>query len=299
MKIPMKSSRRENLAAYVFLSPILLFFAIFFAFAVGFSVWISFREWDMLISPLDAVFVGPSNYVVLFSDPLFVSSLVNTVIYAFSTTIAVVILSLLIAVALNNLRYSAVWRFIYFAPVVTPAVAIGIIWSYLYNPSRGIVNEVLGWLGIPAHNWLTDPHYALMAIIIVAVWAGMGASILIFTAGLRAIPQSYYEAARIDGATKVKMFFSITLPLIKPTTLFLSVTGMIGAWQVFDLIYIMGTNAPASSVQVISLYIYKTAFVNLQMGSASAAAMILFAIVLVTTLFTLGIFRKGGIESYE
>ena len=294
-----KNKLRENIAAYIFLSPILFFFTVFFAFAVGFSVWISFKQWNMLISPLDAPNVGLWNYSSLLTDPLFTSSLINTIIYAFTTTIAILILSLLIAVALNNIKNAAIWRFIYFAPSITPAVAIGMIWGYLYNPSRGIVNEVLGWLGVPAHNWLTDPRYALMAIIITAVWAGMGASILIFTAGLKAIPQSYYDAAKIDGASHVKMFWAITLPLLKPTILFLLTTGMIGAWQVFDLVYMMGTNAPASSVQVISLYMYNTAFVNFQMGRASAAAMILFVIVLITTMFILRIFRQGGIESYE
>lgn len=294
-----KSKLRENIAAYIFLSPILLFFAVFFAFAVGFSVWISFKQWNMLISPLDAPNVGFDNYSSLFSDPLFTASLVNTIVYAFATTVAILILSLLIAAALNNIKNAAIWRFIYFAPSITPAVAVGMIWGYLYNPSRGIVNEVLGWFGVPAHNWLTDPRYALMAIIITAVWAGMGASILIFTAGLKAIPQSYYDAAKIDGASRVKMFWAITLPLLKPTILFLLVTGMIGAWQVFALIYMMGANAPASSVQVISLYIYNTAFVNLQMGRASAAAMVLFVIVLIITMFILRIFKQGGVESYE
>ncbi len=294
-----KNRLRENVAAYIFLSPILLFFAVFFAFAVGFSVWISFKQWNMLISPIDAPSIGFDNYSSLFSDPLFTASLFNTIVYAFTTTVAILVLSLLIAAALNNIKNAAIWRFIYFAPSITPAVAVGMIWGYLYNPSRGIVNEVLGWLGVPAHNWLTDPRYALMAIIITAVWAGMGASILIFTAGLKAIPQSYYDAAKIDGASRIKMFWAITLPLLKPTILFLLITGMIGAWQVFDLIYMMGANAPASSVQVISLYIYNTAFVNLQMGRASAAAMILFVIVLIITLFILRIFRQGGIESYE
>lgn len=294
-----KNKLRENVAAYIFLSPILLFFTVFFAFAVGFSVWISFKQWNMLISPLDAPSIGFGNYSSLFSDPLFTSSLINTIVYAFTTTIAILVLSLLIAVALNNIKNAAVWRFIYFSPSITPAVAVGMIWGYLYNPTRGIVNEVLGWFGISAHNWLTDPRYALMAIIITAVWAGMGASILIFTAGLKAIPKSYYDAARIDGASRIKMFGAITLPLLKPTILFLLVTGMLGAWQVFDLIYMMGANAPASSVEVISLYIYNTAFVNLQMGRASAAAMILFVVVLIITMFILRIFRQGGVESYE
>ncbi len=294
-----KNRLRENIVAYIFLSPILLFFTVFFAFAVGFSVWVSFKQWNMLISPFSAPNVGLWNYSSLFSDPLFISALRNTIVYAFTTTIAVLILSLLIAVALNNIKGAAVWRFIYFAPTITPAVAVGMIWGYLYNPSRGIVNEILGWFGIPSHNWLTDPRYALMAIMITAVWAGMGASILIFTAGLKAIPQSYYDAAKIDGASRVKMFWSITLPLLKPTILFLLVTGMIGAWQVFDLVYMMGTNAPASSVEVLSLYMYNTAFVDFQMGKASAAAMILFVIVLITTLLILKAFRKGGLESYE
>ncbi|WP_292592802.1 MULTISPECIES: carbohydrate ABC transporter permease [unclassified Mesotoga] len=289
---------KENLTAYLFLSPILLFFAVFFCFAVGFSILISFKDWNMLVSPIGAPFVGLSNYLSLFSDPMFRSGLLNTVVFALIVTFASVILALFVAMALYKVRGSAVWRFVFFAPMITPAVAVGKIWSYLYNPSYGVINHTLGWLGIPGKAWLSDPKLVLPSIMIVAIWSGLGVPMLILTAGLDSIPSSYYDAARIDGSSKFRTFISITLPLLKPTTLFLLVTGLINAWQTFDLIYIMGGAAPSSSTQLVSIYMYNTAFSYMQMGKALAASVILFVISLFTTLLALRSFRKGGMESY-
>jgi len=289
---------RENLTAYLFLSPILLFFAVFFCFAVGFSVLVSFKNWNMLDSPISAPFVGLGNYFSLFTDPLFRAGLLNTIVFALVVTFTSITLALLVAMALFKLKGSAVWRFIFFAPMITPAVAVGKIWSYLYNPSYGVINHVLGWFNIPARAWLSDPNLALFSIMIVAIWSGLGVPMLIFTAGLDSIPTSYYDAARIDGSSKIRTFFSITLPLLKPTTLFLIVTGMINAWQTFDLIYIMGGATPAKSIQLVSTFMYSTAFSYMQMGKALAASVILFIISLITTFLALRSFRKGGMESY-
>ncbi|MEM3811239.1 MAG: sugar ABC transporter permease, partial [Conexivisphaerales archaeon] len=271
----MKKTRlKENLAAYIFLGPSLVFFAIFFIFSVGFSIWVSFKRWDMLTPVLSAKWVGISNYISVLSDSLFRSSLLNTLIYTGITLIITLFISLLVAVALNNVKGAAVWRFIYFAPTVTPAVAIGMIWSYLYRPSQGIINEVLGYFGVPPINWLTDPRYVLVAIMIAAIWENIGLFVIIYTAGLKSIPQSYYDAATIDGASQIRTFFSITIPLLQPTTLFLSVTGAISALQVFDLVYILGANAPQNSCIVMSIYVYQQAFQNFSMGVAAAASMI-------------------------
>lgn len=294
-----KPRLREGLTAYIFLGPSLIFFAIFFVFSIGFSVWVSFKKWDMLTPVLSAKWVGISNYINVLSDSTFRSSLLNTLIYAIASLIITLILSLLAAVALNNMKGSAVWRFIYFAPAITPAVAIGMIWGYLYRPNQGIVNEILGYLGIPPINWLTDPKYILAAIIIAAIWENIGLFVIIYTAGLKAIPQSYYDAATIDGASKIRTFFSITIPLLKPTTLFLSVTGMINALQIFDLVYILGANAPQSSDEVMSIYVYQQAFQNFSMGTASAASMIFFVLVLAITLLIIWMLGKGGMEGYE
>jgi ABC-type sugar transport system permease subunit len=289
---------KENLTAYLFLSPILLFFAVFFCFAVGFSILVSFKNWNMLDSPVSVPFVGLRNYVGLFTDPLFRAGLVNTIVFALAVTFTSITLALFVAIALYKLKGSAIWRFIFFAPMITPAVAVGKIWTYLYNPSYGVVNHVLGWFNIPARAWLSDPTLTLPSIMIVAIWSGLGVPMLIFTAGLDSIPTSYYDAARIDGSSKVRTFFSITLPLLKPTTLFLLVTGMINAWQTFDLIYIMGGAAPAASTQLVSIFMYNTAFSYMQMGKALAASVVLFVISLFTTLLALRSFRKGGMESY-
>lgn len=294
------TKRRETFAGYFFISPALLFYSIFFIFPVTFSFLISFKRWNLLRPLSLSPWVGFKNYIYLFTrDDLFKSSISNSVIYAFVTVFLILSIALLIAVVLLNIKYAVIWRFIFFAPIVTPQVALGIIWGYLYDPNRGLLNSILGFFGIRAHHWLTDPSLALFSVMITAVWAGIGGPLLIFTASLKGIPELYYDAAKIDGANSIKRFWYITLPLLKPTLLFTIITGLLGAWQVFDLIYIMTRNAPAESVTVVSLYMYQIAFQSLRMGRASAAAFILFLIVLVITLIVLRIFRRGGIKGYE
>ncbi|RKX56491.1 MAG: sugar ABC transporter permease [Thermotoga sp.] len=292
--------RKETFAGYFFISPALLFYSIFFIFPVTFSFLISFKRWNMLRPLSSSPWIGFRNYIYLFTrDDLFKASLINSVIYAFVTVFLTLSIALLIAVVLLNIKYAVVWRFIFFAPIVTPQVALGIVWGYLYDPNRGLLNSILSFFGIPTHHWLTDPSLALFSVMITAVWAGIGGPLLIFTASLKGIPDLYYDAAKIDGANAIKRFWYITLPLLRPTLLFTIITGLLGAWQVFDLIYIMTRNAPAESVWVVSLYMYQIAFQSLRMGRASAAAFILFLIVLVITLIVLRIFKKGGIEGYE
>jgi len=205
---------------------------------------------------------------------------------------------LFLAVLINSARFPVLWRFLFFTPVVTPSVAIGTIWNYLYRPNNGLLNQILGWFGIRPVYWLTDGNVVLFSVMLVAIWAGIGGSMLIFTAALKNIPNDYYDAAKIDGAGIFRRFFSITIPLIQPTLLFLMATGMIGAWQVFDLPFIMGRNAPAMSIMTVSWYIYETAFGSMRMGRASAGAFLLFIIIFVITLLILRAFRKGGYEGF-
>ncbi|MCX7845582.1 MAG: sugar ABC transporter permease [Dictyoglomaceae bacterium] len=294
-----KSLEYRNGAGYSFLAPAIIFYIIFFLFPVIFSLLVSFKKWNMLIPFSKAPFIGWKNFLDLFKDDLFLMSLRNTLLYAILTVTISLTISLFYAVMINKARFSVLWRFIYFAPVVTPQVAIATIWGYLYNPNSGLLNTILRFFGLKGLNWLTDPNIALFSIIITAIWAGIGGSMLIFTASLRNIPQEYYDAAKIDGATGFKEFWYITLPLLKPTLLFLSATGLIGAWQVFDLPYMLGRNAPAKSVMTVSWYTYETAFQYLRMGRASAGAFLLFIIIFIITLIVLWIFRKGGIKGYE
>ncbi|MFN3284280.1 MAG: carbohydrate ABC transporter permease, partial [Pseudothermotoga sp.] len=266
---------------------------------VLFSFTVSTKRWNMLIPLSRARNVGFSEYAYLLKDEMFLGVFKNTLLYAIITVSFTIIIALVLAVLINNAKFSVLWRFIYFAPVVTPQVAIGTIWGYLYRPSNGLLNSILGLFGFKPVYWLTDPDIALFSIMATAVWAGIGGSMLIITAGLKNIPQDYYDAARIDGAGPFKQFFHITVPLLSPTLLFLTATGFIGAWQVFDLPFTMGRNAPAKSVMTVSWYVYETAFQSLRMGRASAGAFLLFCVIFAFTLFILWIFKRGGIKGYE
>lgn len=294
-----KIGRKRSKAGYGFISPILLFYSIFFLFPVIFSLLASFRRWNGLVPFFSANYVGLDNYKWLLENDLFVSSVLNTVIYSIVTVLVGIFISLILAVLINNSKYASFWRLLLFLPAVTPPVAVGTIWGYLYRANNGLINQILGLIGIKPVRWLTDPKTALISIMITAIWAGVGIQVLIITASLQNIPQDYYDAAKIDGAGSFNIFWKITLPLLRPILLFLTATGMIGAWQVFDLPYIMGTNAPAKSVMTVSWYIYETAFQSLRMGRASAAAFILFCIIFIVTLMVLRAFRRGGIEGYE
>lgn len=297
---------RQTLTGYLFLSPALLFYAVFLLIPVGMSVYISFTNWNLL-GPLErARWVGLSNYAYLLTeDEMFAASLKNTVIYALGTVFVGMALALGVALLINDVRASALWRFLIFAPVVTPAIAVGRIWGGIYHPSHGYLNELLRLVGLPPQPWLSSAELALPSIMVTAIWASVGATVIVFIAGLRNIPAQYYEAARIDGARPWHEFWHITLPMLRPTVLFLSVTGLISAWQVFDLVYSMaigGTESgttPARAVMVVALYLYMTAFRNLRAGRATAGAVILFAIIFVITLVLLRILRRGGLEAYE
>ncbi|KUJ95296.1 MAG: Binding-protein-dependent transport systems inner membrane component [Thermotoga sp. 50_1627] len=294
-----KKLKTNTGAGYAFLAPALLFYSIFFVYPVVFSLIVSTKRWNMLVPLSRARSVGFSHYSYLLSDQVFLGVLRNTLIYALATVSLTIVIALILAVLINNAKLSVLWRFIYFAPVVTPQVAIGTIWGYLYRPNNGLFNSILRLFGMKPVYWLTDPNVALFSIIITAVWAGIGGSMLIITAGLKNIPQDYYDAAKIDGAGPFRQFFYITVPLLSPTLLFLTATGFIGAWQVFDLPFTMGRNAPARSVMTVSWYVYETAFQSLRMGRASAGAFLLFCVIFGFTLLILWLFRRGGIKGYE
>lgn len=296
---------KQALIGYLFLSPVFLFYSIFLVFPIGFSLYLSFHRWNMLTPPLKARYMGMKHFTyLLIQDETFLIVLKNTLFYALGTVFIGMILALIVALAFSRTKYSSIWRFVYFAPVVTPPVAIGMIWGYLYRPTDGLINTVLRWFYLPGQQWLSSPAQALPSIMITGMWAGVGFTMLIFIAGLKGIPEMYYDAARIDGANFWQGFWHITLPLLKPTILFVLVTGMIGAWQVFDLVFMMSSGGidtgvvPFESVGVVALHMYQTAFRYMRMGRASAMAFILFLVVLAFTLIELRVLRRGGVESY-
>ena len=296
---------RYTRSAWLFLSPTLLFYATFLIYPVANSLWLSFRSWNMLVPMSQSPYVGSANYVYIFTqDPVFIRALTNTLIYSIVTVAGATLLGILLAMLLAGRRRSALWRLIFFIPVAIPPVGIGMIWMYLYRPDYGLVNSILNLFGIPSKLWLNHPDTALLSIMMTAIWASVGLNMLILYAGIKEISETYYEAARIDGAQGVGMLFGITLPLLKPVILFVVVTGMIGAWQAFDLIVAMSAptlaraGGPANSTQTVVVYAYQTAFDFLHMGRASAMVWTLFAVILVVSLGLLRAFGQGATESY-
>lgn len=240
-------------------------------------------------------FVGFENYTALFQDPELIGALRNTAVYTVIVLIGIP-MAVSIAALLNttDLRGRGVYRTLYFIPVVTMPAAIALVWRMIYNGDYGVLNEVLGVFGIPGNSWLTDPNTALAAIAVVGIWAGLGTNIVIFLAGLQGIPDTVMEAADLDGAGPVRKFFSITIPLLSPSIFFVSVISVIGALQVFDLIYMMlGRSNPAMpNTRTIVYLFYEAGFLDNERGYAAAIAFLLLVIILVLTVVQFRLQKK-------
>lgn len=288
--------QQKDWAPYVFLAPSLFFLVVFFLLPVGFSLYLTFTRWNPLSNP---EFIGFENYQYLFTrDPNFYNTLKNTFVYAFGSVFIGVPIALVLAFLFTLSRWRALWRSIYWLPMVTNIVAIAYIWAYLLDGTYGLFNKVLLWFGIVGPQWLKDSSTAMIAVIIVTIWTGLGHNMLVFSAGLEGIDESFYEAARIDGANNNQIFWSVTLPLLRPTLLLVTITSFIGAMGSFALILVLTLGGPAQSTNVTALYLYQMAFQDLRMGRASALAFILFVIIFIMTLIQLRIFRRGGVEAY-
>ena len=271
-------SDNKTFMGMVFILPALLGTFIFIIIPVIFSFGLSFVDWDLLTSPK---FVGFSNYIEVFTSPLFQKILINTIVYAVSTSVFAVIIPLVLACIVNSkIRGAEFFKTAYFLPFVTPMIVIAIIWQWIFDPNIGILNHILH-LHI---NWLYDPNFAMPALIIVSVWKLIGYNMVIFLAGLSSISQSLFEAAKIDGATPVQTFKHVTVPLLSPTIFFVVVITCISSFQVFDLIYMMTQGGPLDSTNVLVYAVYKNAFEFFRVGYASALAYVLFAIILALTL---------------
>jgi multiple sugar transport system permease protein len=284
--------RREELTAWLFISPIVLGILIFQLYPTLFSLYISFTQWNLLSWP--PKWIGVANYVTLFTtDRFFAKTMANTATYAGWTVVAGLALGLFFAVLLNQeIRGKYLYRAIYFVPVVAPTVAVALLWQILYDPNFGVFNGLLRMIGVHGPNWLGNTTWAMRSIIFEAIWAGLGFTILIFLAGLQGISQEYYEAAEIDGANAVQKFFFITMPLLSPTTFFLLVTGVIGSFQVFDIPFVMTGGGPANATQMVVMYLYNNAFTIQKMGLASAVAFMVFVVIIILTFLNFRISKR-------
>ncbi|MBH8589904.1 carbohydrate ABC transporter permease [Paenactinomyces guangxiensis] len=231
---------RKTVLGYLFLSPTLLFFLIFFAIPLAFSFYLSFTEWSGF--DLSAIqWVGLKNYQKVLSpdQPFLHPVLTNTLVFAVGSVLLSFAAAVMFAYMITRLRFEGFWRTLYFFPMVTTVVAVGNVWKYMYDPHSGMINGLLGGLGLPPIRFLNDPDTALSSIIVVSAWAGIGSAVLILTAGLKAIPESYYEAAVLEGANATRLFWYITLPLLRPSMLFVLITGFISGLQSFTLTMVM------------------------------------------------------------
>ncbi|HTY57834.1 MAG TPA: sugar ABC transporter permease [Bacteroidota bacterium] len=275
--------RSDWKSATLFLSPTLAVFTVFVLFPVVFSFYLSFHTWNMFSSA--ATFVGLDNYRMIVTNPEFWSVLRNTAVYTLGTVPLNMALSLAVAFLLNRkLAGKKFLRTMFFTPVIMSSVAAAVIWRWVYEPNFGLLNTVLGWFGIGAVNWLNDPTAAMFALIVMGVWKTFGVNMVLFSAGLQGIPETYYEAARMDGAGALSRFWSITLPLLSPTTFFVLVMSVIGSFQVFDTVYVLTSGGPLGTTKVLVFYLYEHAFKFFEMGYASAVAYLMFAIIFVLTM---------------
>lgn len=286
---------RKNWSAYLFLAPGLIHFAIFTVFAVSFAFYISFHEWN-IIQP-DKPFVGLKNYVRLFDDPRFLRAVTNTFTFMLGIPLGLAC-GLSVALLLNTkVRGQAIYRTLFYIPVVTPLVVSSIIWKWVYQGDYGLLNYYLLKFGLIQHkiSWLADPDLALPALIIMMIWGGTGGTMVIYLAGLQSIPEEMYDSAKVDGANALQRLLYITIPLLRPTTFFLLVTSVIGTFQIFTEVYIMTNGGPLNRTTTIGYYLYTKAFRQLEMGYATAMAFILFAMIFVFTLIQWK-YTRGDVE---
>ncbi|GIF46247.1 carbohydrate ABC transporter membrane protein 1 (CUT1 family) [Asanoa ferruginea] len=286
--------RRSERVGWLFILPATAHLLLFALVPIGFSLYLSFHEWT---SPsfLGAPFVGFDNYISLFSDDPFWHAMWNTAYYTVLSVPIGMAVSLALAVVVNQkLRGMNVFRAVFFMPVITSWVAVSVIWITLLSPDAGLVNYLFDVLHLPAQNWLDDPHAAMFAIVLINTWKTAGFSMVIWLAGLQAVPRELLEAASIDGAGKWRQFRSVTLPLLAPTTIFLVITGVIGGFQVFTPMYVITEGGPLGSTDVAVYHIYQRAFEEFSMGYASAQAWVLFAVIFVVTLIQLWFIRRRG-----
>lgn len=280
---------REGFWASLFLAPNLIGFLIFVFMPIVASFGLSFTSWDLLT---EVEWVGLGNYAaLLMEDEIFWRVLWNTIYFSIGTVPVSMIIALFLAMALDRkIIGMKLYRAAYFVPFISSTVAVAVVWQWLYNPSFGLLNYLLGLVGLSGPSWLSSTTWAMPAVIIMSIWRGLGFPMLLYLAGLQGIPDSYYEVAEIDGAGWFTKFRHVTIPLLSTTTFFVLIMSIIGSFQVFDQIYIMTGGGPARSTSVLVHYMYQNAFNYFRMGYANAIAYVMFFLVF---LFTMVQFRRS------
>jgi multiple sugar transport system permease protein len=286
-------SKRRARAGRAFVAPNLAAVAVFMVFPLGFSLYMSFQNWD-LFRP--AKFVGLANYRSLFTgDPLFSIALRNSVVYTVGTVVPTVLISLAVAGVLNRkIKGINFFRTIVFLPLAVSSVVMAVVWQFVFNTNNGLLNIMLGWIGIGPIPWLVDPKWAMASLCMVSIWRSVPFATVILLAAMQGVPDTLYEAARLDGAGELRQFVSITVPLIRAAVSFVVVISIIHAFQAFDLVYVLtGRNGgPETATYVLGIMLFQHAFAFLEFGYASALAWVMFAILLVLTVVQLRLARR-------
>ena len=275
-------SRKRNLKNTVmvlmFILPVLIPLGVFWLFPMCEAIFMSFTDWDYMSSTYNIV--GFKNYINIFSNSMFYDALKNTLIFTVGTLVPTVVGGLLVAIILKNkLKGSAIYKAIIFSPWVTPTVVISIVWSWIFEPQYGLANYILKLLGMPKSQWLQSSDTAMIAVILVTVWKGFGWAMIFYLTALEKVPRSLYEAAAVDGAGALEKLKSITLPLISPTTFFLTIITTINSIQAYDQIQVLTQGGPSGSTRTILYLYYQTAFENFNIGEATAIAVIILIII--------------------
>ena len=293
---PMRLSMRQRrtLVGYLFISPVILGYLIWVAGPMLMAIWLSLTEWDML---RPATFVGLSNYQQMLHDDLFWKSLTVTFYFTLVSVPLSLAISFAVAMLVNvNVRGISLFRMLFYLPSIVPLVVSAVLWLWIFNSELGLLNALLHWLGLPKVLWLQDSRWAMPALIIMSLWT-IGGSMVIFLAGLQGIPQHLYEAAENDGANYWQRLWNVTIPMMSPVIFFNLVIGLIAALQTFVPGYLMTQGGPENSTLFYGLYIFRSAFRDFKMGYAAALSWVLFAIVLLLSVF---VFRYiGKLVYYE
>ena len=280
----MKKSKLEksrNRWGIVFILPQLISLVCLGIIPIVIAFVLSFIDWNGFSAP---VFTGFQNFKAVFTDPDTGIAIKNTLVYSVIYVPCSIVLSLGLAMLLNKAWGKMFYRAVFFLPQIVTSVGIAVVWSWIYQPQFGILNMILRFFGIEGKEWLRDPSTAMGAVIVMSIWWGLGYNIVLFLAGLQNVPRTYVEAAKIDGANERQVFFNITVPLISPTTLLVTITTMINAFQVFDQMFLLTSGGPAKKTYTMAIHIYQTAFKSYELGKASTAALILFFVVVAVSV---------------
>ena len=281
MKAPRKKMTKENWTGLAFVAPAFVLLAIFLFVPFFMTVGYSFTNYNIL-KPDRMEFVGLKNFIRLTQDTVFMKSIVNTFVFVILVVPLQVCLALGLALMINRkMKGISVYRLAFFAPTVLSLVVVSILWTYIYNPNNGLLNSLLGSVGIGPFKFLNDPKTAMLCIVILSAWQGCGFQMMIFLSGLKGVSQSLYEAARVEGANRWQIFTHITWPSISKTTFLVTTMLIISSFQVFDQAFILTRGGPGNATITLVYYIYNNGFNNLNMGYASSISMVLFLIILV------------------